>query len=187
MVKVSSIFENNSFADFLQNIEYKIRNIHLVDSSKQVDFYTKCSMNDIVHKYSDVISCDLVNIHFLEGIEDEEIYYIKTRATARLIRYYGSRIHIQHELIDFDVSGKKTVIDKPVKAMREYKCKNCGNSLNLFEGVTCRFCGETFDYADYDWMIESYSSKRKIDILPIAIKVIMCVVLIVTAIVSIIM
>lgn len=187
MEKVSSIFENNSFADFMQNMEYKIRNIHLADSPEQIDFYTKCSMREVVPKYSDVISCDVVNFHFLEGREDEDTYYMKTRATARLIRYYGSRIHIQHELIDFDVSGKKKAIDKPISAMREYKCPNCANSLNLFEGVTCRYCGETFDYADYDWMIESYGSKRKRYILPAAIKVIICVVLIVTAVVSIMM
>ena len=186
MDKVSRIFENNSFADFMQDMEYKLRNIHLADSPEQVDFYTKCSMKDIVPKYSDVISCDVVNLHFLEGRADIDTYYMKTRATARLIRYYRSRIHIQHELIDFDVSGRKKAIDKPIKAMREYKCPNCANSLNLFEGVTCRYCGETFDYADYDWMIESYDSKRKRYILPAAIKVIICVVLIVTAVVSIV-
>ena len=186
MDKVSRIFENNSFADFLQDMEYKLRNIHLADSPEQVDFYTKCSMKDIVPKYSDVISCDVVNLHFLEGRENEDTYYMKTRATARLIRYNGSRIHIQHELIDFDVSGRKNAVDKPIRAMREYKCPNCANSLNLFEGVTCRYCGETFDYADYDWMIESYDSKRKRYILPAIIKVIICVVLIVTVVVSIV-
>ena len=184
MDKVCNIFKNTSFADFMQDMEYKLRNIHLADSAEQVDFYTKCSMKDIVPKYSDVISCDVVGLHFLEGGEDIDTYYVKTRATARLIRYYGSRIHIQHELIDFDVSGKKKAVDKPIRAMREYKCPNCANSLNLFEGVTCRYCGEAFDYADYDWMIESYSSRRKRDILPAAIKVIICVALIVTAVVS---
>lgn len=67
MEKVCHIFKINSFADFMQNMEYKIRNIHLADSLEQVDFYTKCSMKEIVAKYSDVISCDVVNLNFLEG------------------------------------------------------------------------------------------------------------------------
>lgn len=187
MEKVRHIFENSSFADFLQNMEYKLRNIHLADSPEQIDFYTECSMKEIMPGYRDVISCDMVNLHFLEGKEENDTYYIKSRATARLIRCDGGKVRIQHELIDFAVTGKKKVIDQPIRAICEYKCPNCANSLNLFKGVTCGYCGAALDYADYDWMINEYSGKRMRCSLPVVIKWIICVILIVTAVASVVL
>ena len=37
-------------------------------------------------------------------------------------------------------------------------CLNCGASLSLMEGKTCRFCGSALDLKKYDWVIERYGT-----------------------------
>ncbi len=123
--KVTRLWPDFSVAEFCQNMNCKLRNIHLVDHAKQVDFFAKCSLEDVVSGYQDVISCDLVNLQFLDSSETSDGYRIKVQATARLFLYHKGKIHTRNEQIDFSVFGKKTVVDRKIKALRDYKCPNC--------------------------------------------------------------
>ncbi|MCM1156863.1 MAG: hypothetical protein NC300_01545 [Bacteroidales bacterium] len=53
------------------------------------------------------------------------------------------------------------MVNQPITAMRMYPCPACGNSLNVLEDTECRYCGNRYDFADFDWVIETYDGKRR--------------------------
>lgn len=161
---VKNLFPNFSIPDFYQNVEYKLRNIHLIDHAKNVTSFVKCDLSHIVPSYKNVVDCDLTKLHFMDGKETEQGYSIQCEATMRLFCYAGKHIYKEYDQIRLSVYGKKNVVDQPVTAMRMYPCPTCSSTLNLFEGTTCKYCGNIYDFTDFDWVIESYEEiERKRD------------------------
>ncbi|MCM1500472.1 MAG: hypothetical protein NC124_18580 [Clostridium sp.] len=157
------LFSNFSVPDFYQNIESKLCNIHLVDDVEKVSAFTKCSLIQFVPKYKNIVDCDLINLHFQDGHKTEHGYSLKCDATMRLLCYSGRRIHTEYEQIKILVYGKKNVVDRPITAMRMYPCPTCGSSLNILKGTKCTYCGNTYDFTNFDWIIETYEGKRRKD------------------------
>lgn len=167
--KVINLFSNFSVPDFYQNLEYKLRNIHLVENSQSMSLIAKCTMDKFLNQYKDVVYCDITSLQFGEAKEKDECYYVNCDTTMRLFCYSHNRIRTEYEDIQLLLSGKKNVVDKPITAMRMHCCPGCGRSLNLLEEVTCQYCGKRYNLEEYDWMIEKYKGKRRKDIGPIII------------------
>ena len=151
-----NLFPNFSIPDFYQNVEYKLRNIHLIDHAKNVSSFVKCDLSHIVPSYKNVVDCDLTRLHFTGGKETEHGYSIQCEATMRLFCYSRKHIRKEYDRIKLFLYGKKNVVDQPVTAMRMYPCPTCSSTLNLFEGSKCKYCGNTYDFTNFDWVIESY-------------------------------
>ena len=157
------LFSNFSVPDFYQNVEAKLCNIHLIDDTKKVRAFTKCSLTQFISAYKDVVDCDLIKLHFIDGNKTKQGYSLKCDATMRLFCYSRRHIHTEYEQINLFMYGKKNVVDQSITSMRMYPCPTCGNSLNVLESTDCMYCGNTYDFTNFDWVIEAYHGKRRKD------------------------
>ncbi len=158
ILQVLSVF---SAEDFCQKLEYKLRNIHMTDHAKEVSAFAVCPLEKVVAGYRNVVDCNVTRCMFQEIHKLESGYRMNVQVTMKLTCFDRQRIRNQYELLSLTMFGKEEVVKRGVKALREYKCKNCNNSINILEGSTCKYCDSVFDYADYDWVIESYEIERK--------------------------
>ena len=159
--KVKQVLENFSAEDFCQKLEYKLRNIHLTQEAKQVSAFATCSLEKIIPRYQQVVDCNVTRCLFEDIQTVQGGYRLKVQATMKLTSYTGKRIRTGYERLSLTLFGREEVVKQSVKALREYKCKNCNNSMNILEGSTCNYCDTIFDYADYDWVIEAYKIEKK--------------------------
>lgn len=150
-----------SIRDFYQNLEYKLRNIHLTDNADEVSVFARCELNNIVRDYENVVECDMTRLKFLQCKKDSDGYRVNAETELRLTEYRENHIFTNYEKVNLTLFGRPEVIERPVAAIREYKCPSCGSSVNVLEGGKCSYCGKTFDYSEFGWVIEGYESKRK--------------------------
>lgn len=156
---VKSLIPEFSAQDFLQNLEYKLRNIHFADKVAEIEAFASCNMQAVVEKYGDVVECNMRKLHFTDVRQDAEKYYLNAAAELKLSLYDGRRIHNKYEQVKLSISGKKEVFLKNTLAIREYKCPGCHSSVALLEGGKCNYCGAKLDYENYSWLIDGYESK----------------------------
>lgn len=150
-----------SVRDFYQNLEYKLRNIHLTDNAEEVNIFARCAPEDIVSHYENVVDCHMNRLKFLECEANSDGYRVKAEAELCLTECKKKRVSINYEKVNLTLFGKQSVINKSVAALREYKCPGCGGSINVLEGGKCAYCGNVFDYSEYGWVIEAYRGKRR--------------------------
>lgn len=150
-----------SVRDFYQNLEYKLRNIHLTDKVDEVSVFARCSLEDTVKNYQNVVECDMTRLKFLQCNADSDGYRVKVQAELRLTECKRRRISTKYEKVILTLFGKQSVIDKSVAALWEYKCPGCGGSVNVLEGGKCSYCGNVFDYSEFGWVMEAYQGIRR--------------------------
>lgn len=150
-----------SARDFYQNLEYKLRNIHLTDNVEEISVFARCDLKDVVENYHNVVECDMTRLKFLHFHRDNEGYRVNVEAELRLTECKGEHISTNYEKVNLTLFARPEVIGKSVTTLREYKCPGCGSSLNVLEGGRCSSCGNVFDYAEFGWVIERYESIRK--------------------------
>lgn len=158
---VSEVIPDFSAEDFCQNLEYKLRNIHLTDTAGEVGVFARCSLNSIVQKYMDVIDCNASWFRFKAARKEAGGYIVDVEVVMKLTLFNGKRIRTKYEKIALSLYGKEALLKRRTVALREYKCENCNGSINILEGSRCKHCDSVFDYADYGWIIESYKVEDK--------------------------
>ncbi len=158
---VQNMIPDFSGEDFCQNLEYKLRNIHMTDNWMEVSAFATCPLERIVEKYRDVVDCNVTRCRFTGAYEQDERYVVKAMITMRLTLCTGRKIRTKYEKLMLTLDGRKNVINKKEMALREYKCEGCANSINILEGNTCRYCGAPIDYAKYGWVIREYCIEKK--------------------------
>ncbi len=147
--------------DFCQNLEYKLRNIHMTNDEKEVAAFATFSLENIVEKYQDVVDCCVTRCKFKEVLDQGEAYEAKVQVTMRLTLLKGRKIRTRYEKLMLVLSGRKDVVHKKEMALREYKCEGCHTSINILEGSNCKYCGAEIDYARYGWVIKEYQIESK--------------------------
>ncbi|MDO5156382.1 MAG: hypothetical protein Q4D51_10500, partial [Eubacteriales bacterium] len=100
--------------DFLQNLEYKIKNIHMAKSYKEVNAFARCSLLNAINSYQNVIDCDIAHIEFKDVSTTDHGYQISFSSVLRLIELKGKKIKTHYEKIDASVYGKRNVVDQPI-------------------------------------------------------------------------
>ncbi len=158
---VKKLILNFSGEDFCQNLEYKLRNIHMTDNASEVSAFASCSLEPIVEKYRDVVDCNVTRCKFIGAYEQNDEYVVRVVLTMRLAILKGSRVRTKYERIMLLLSGKKNVVNKKEVPLREYKCSGCNSSINILEGSTCRYCNAHVDYSAYGWVIDEYQIEKR--------------------------
>ncbi len=150
-----------STEDFCQNLEYKLRNIHMASKAKEVKTFAECSLDKVVEGYQDVVDCNISRVKFVDAIKTATGYELNVEVLMKLVFCKKNHIRVRYEKLLLKVGGSEQVVLKKATALREYKCDNCNSSINILEGSTCRYCGAVFDYSNYGWMIKNYEIKNK--------------------------
>lgn len=159
---VLAVMEDFSFRDFFQNLEYKLRNIHLTDKAQEVKAFAAFDLTSTVADYKDVVDCQMRSIKFLAARPTTTGYEIDLEANLKLSVFDGKRIRAKYETLKLTVFGKKEILIKSTAAIREYKCPNCASSINLLEGGTCQYCGTQFAYENYGWKLLRYEKIQRV-------------------------
>lgn len=158
---VKNLMPDFSGEDFCQNLEYKLRNIHMTDNASEVAAFASCPLDKIVEKYRDVVDCNVTRCKFIGAYEQNDKYIVRVVLTMRLALLKGHRVRTKYERVMLLLSGKKNVINKKEVALREYKCSGCNSSINILEGSTCRYCSAHVDYSAYGWVIDEYQIEKR--------------------------
>ena len=155
---VKSRIPEFSTGNFLQNLEYQLRMIHLADTAEEVRFFASCDLDTTVARYQNVVDCCICGVRFLEAETVGDSYRIRVEVRTRLTLDTGKKIRNRYEKIRLELEGRQSVVTQHSKALREYKCPNCGGSVDILNGGMCAYCNTAADYRDFGWIITSYTN-----------------------------
>ena len=141
---------------FAQNLEMKLRNIHMTDRADEVNVFSHVDLSEAVERYRNVIDCSLANVKFLDYKEDGFNYQILVNAKMDLLRYDGEKIWEDYESICIVLSGQSGMNEDDIRAVSMYKCDSCGSSVSLLNGGVCAHCGQRLPYEKHSLIIEKY-------------------------------
>ncbi len=156
--KVKTLIPEFSTGNFLQNLEYQLRMIHLADKAEQVCFFAACDLDDVVAGYQRVVDCCVCRVRFLEAEAVGDSYRISVEVKMRLTLDTGKKIRNRYEKIRLELEGRRDVVAQHSRALREYKCPNCGGSVDILGGGVCEYCNNAVDYRNFGWIITSYTN-----------------------------
>lgn len=156
--KVKNLIPGFSTGNFLQNLEYQLRMIHLADATEQVRFFAACDLNNTVVRYKNVVDCCICGVRFLEAEVVGDSYRLSVEVKMRLTLDTGKKIQNRYEKIRLELEGRQDVAAQHGRALREYKCPNCGGSVDILNGGVCQYCNTVVDYRKFGWIITSYTN-----------------------------
>ena len=73
-----------------------------------------------------------------EAVEDR--YRLSVEVKMRLTQDTGSKIRNRYEKLRLELEGRREIVTQHGKAVREYKCPNCGGSVDILGGGVCDYC-----------------------------------------------
>lgn len=159
---VLSFIEENidgfSGNDFVQNLEYKLRNMHFAENADEIRPYTSFSVEEIISKYENVIECFLHKVKFISFKPFRDNYIIDIEVDMKLTRLKGNKVKKENEKLYMTLTRKKDISEYNIGNILEFTCSNCGCGIDMFKGGICDYCGEKIEYSDYDWIIDKYYS-----------------------------
>ncbi len=156
-----NVIPNFSGEDFWQNLEYKLRNIHMTNAATDVAAFASVSLEHIVERYQDVVDCCMTRCRFKGVVDEGDSYKTNIQVTMRLTLLKGRKIRTRYEKLMLVLSGRKEVVHRKETFLREYRCEGCHASINILEGRDCKYCGSPVDYARYGWVINEYRIEKK--------------------------
>lgn len=156
--KVKSLIPEFSTGNFLQNLEYQLRMIHMADTAEQVRFFAACDLDGTVAKYQTVVDCCICGLRFLGAEVQGDHYRLSAEVKMRLTQDTGSKIRNRYEKLRLELEGRPEIVTQHGKALREYKCPNCGGSVDILGGGACAYCNTAVDYRNFGWIITSYTN-----------------------------
>ena len=149
---------NFSPNDFLQNIEYKLRNIHFAENATEVEAFASFNLEKVISNYENVIECFVHKIKFESFKKDENGYLMDVEVILRISRLINNKVKTENEKLFLNMSGKYDMEINNISSVMEFVCKNCGSGIDIIKGGKCDYCGEKMDYSKYDWIIDGYYS-----------------------------
>lgn len=146
---------------FVQNLEYKLRNIHFAENVEEVSAFASVPVDKIIEKYQDIIECSLYKVKFedYKSVQGKDI--IKLSCIMQISKMINNKIHEEGEKLVIYLSKKSDITEKDFGAIRLISCRNCGSSINILNGGVCEYCNTRLNYADYDWIIDRYYSNTE--------------------------
>ncbi len=158
---VKNVIANFSGEDFLQNLEYKLRNIHMANNASEVAAFASVSLENIVEMYHDVVDACIIRCRFKDVVDEGDTYKVNIQVTMRLTLLKGTKIRTRYVKLKLVLSGRKEVVHRKETFLREYRCEGCHAGINILEGRNCQYCGSPVDYARYGWVINEYGIEKK--------------------------
>lgn len=156
--RVKTLIPEFSTGNFLQNLEYQLRMIHLADTAEQVCFFAACDLDSTVMQYRNVVDCCICGVRFLGAEMAGDSCRISVEVKMRLTLDTGKKIWNRYEKIRLELEGRRDVVTQHSRALREYKCPNCGGSVDILGGGVCEYCNTAVDYRNFGWIITSYTN-----------------------------
>ena len=156
--KVKALIPQFSTGNFLQNLEYQLRMIHMADTAEQVRFFATCDLTGTVERYQNVVDCCVCGARFLEAEAVGDGYRLSVEVKMRLTQDTGKKIRNRYENLRLELEGRQEIVTQHDKALREYKCPNCGGSVDILGGGVCDYCNTAVDYRNFGWIITSYTN-----------------------------
>ena len=158
--KMKNAIPGFSTKNFLQNLEYKLKNIHLTDIAAEVQPFAHCALNSVVAGYKDVVDCALCHLSIKEVTRTPQGYLADMDVRMRLSCDTGRNIKNKYEKLNLTLSCTEEALAHHKAAIREYKCPGCGGSVDILSGAVCPYCGSDLDYGRFGWVIEKYESRK---------------------------
>jgi len=158
---VKAVIPNFSAYDFYQNLEYKLRSIHMADDAHKVSSFATFDLGSIVANYQNVVDCNMTRLIFQKARKNGSQYEIEAVVTLRLFWYDGKKVKNRYEKVKCILSGTDDILKNNYFAIREYKCPDCGGNINILDGGNCQYCKTKLDYSKFGWMLEDYKIIKK--------------------------
>lgn len=157
---VKRLIPEFSMQDFLQNLEYQLKNIHLTDNAEAVQPFAHCSLKEVVEEYRNVVDCALCSLTFTSA--EQTIEGIRAEATVKMRLSYdtGRKIKTRYEKLKLTMTCSGEALHREKTAIREYKCPGCGSSVDILSGGVCPYCGTHMDYGTFGWVMEKYEKGK---------------------------
>lgn len=94
---VKTMLPDFSTPDFCQNLEYKLKSIHMAETAKEVESFANISLENIVRKNENVIDSSLVKVKFKKAWEEYSGYKMALSCKMRLIMLENGKFKKKYE------------------------------------------------------------------------------------------
>lgn len=131
----------------------------MADTAEQMRFFATCDLGGMVEKYQNVVDCCICGILFLDAEAEGDHCRLSVEVKMRLTQDMGRKICNRYEKLRLEMEGRQEVVAQQSKTLREYKCPNCGGSVDILRGGMCAYCNTAVDYRNFGWIITSYMNQ----------------------------
>lgn len=138
---------NISVYEFVENLELRLKTIYLAQNLKEAGVYSITNIDDFVKERTDVVECQLVKVKFTFAQKKAMYTTIAGQATVKVYRLVGERIKKYYEKVDFECKSRNDNGEPVKNVLNVYKCKKCGDTVDIVDGGKCRSCGTMLEDA----------------------------------------
>lgn len=161
---VLSKFDANDFSiDMVkEDIINKIILIHYVDRDELLRYFVNCDVSEYISRYSNVVSCNVINSFFNNFSSDDVCYYLSFEVLLNLC-FKENDIVEKQERVNVIFAKNKNVNLNYSDDAKLFSCKACGsNDVDYLNTCSCNHCGSLINSSDnlnYDWILISYNGE----------------------------
>lgn len=149
---------------FYNSIQNKTASFIFADEATEINAFAAVGSDftNFLNYNKDIIDFNVHQIHMTDYHASDGYRNAKVEISLSILKYDGKKVKSLERVLVVDTVKSLLCKTPQIYAPSVMKCKNCGASLSLNEGKNCEFCGQSFDYADYDWAIKDihYNKKR---------------------------
>lgn len=150
-----------SLGGFYSNVQNKLAVLHYAETCKEMEAFGEGnsfvdSITDLPKRYENVVNMDVASMLLNNYEINEKFQVMDVIANLKLLVYKKGHISAEDEKVRIRLVKDKNCLTQVVSGPEILTCKQCGASLSLLDGSTCRYCGDVRKLSKYDWSIEDY-------------------------------
>lgn len=148
---------------FYNSIQNKMASFIFADKATEINAFAAVGSDftNFLNYNKDIIDFNVHEIHMTDYHVSDGYRNAKVEILLSILKYDDKKVKSLERVLVVDTVKSLLCKTPQIYAPSVMRCKNCGASLSLNEGKNCEFCGQSFDYADYDWAIKDIHYNKK--------------------------
>ena len=170
-LKEESSFNESMFLGKVDNIFIKLFTSIMLNKLDEVKHFLS---EDVYNYYNNIVNdlslqgkrqmYDELNVKsskIVSIVKEEDKYVISVFLEAKYMNYI---IDANTGICIYGNNERRMEVDYSLKFSKKFntlnhemirRCPNCGNGMDINDSGICEYCGSTYNYEDFDWILES--------------------------------
>lgn len=145
---------------FYAGLVNKVLSIHYAESMEELRPFVEQDLTGLIKQCHSVVEVRLNEYMAIDYRKDEENQYLVVYVKLNLMICKEGRMCLAKPELKLHMIRSLQAIKAPRHEAVVYRCRNCGASLSLLNGLQCEYCGTCLDLKKYDWVI------RRVEVVP---------------------
>lgn len=145
-----------SAADLYSNVQNKLSSVLFAQNEAEINTFAETDLRAYLPKFAEVFDYDIDRMRFTGFDADGGLQRITLSADLRLFTFEAGKVKTVKRTAMMRLIKSAACRTRAVCAPSVMRCKSCGGSLSLSEGLVCPYCGVRANVKDFDWVIEEF-------------------------------